>query len=150
MAFEFEHSAKNPLHPVSYLKMRAMHSRLEIVWTGQQEISAQDLAQKIHESMLSMEREFNRFSEKSPLSVINLKASREDVCIGEDLFMALELCEAFRRGTRAYSSPRQCMGLRQMHRSLPPHSYGPQSGHVDIPYSIFLARAHNPSYPVRP
>lgn len=102
MAFEFEHSAKNPLHPVSYLKMRAMHSRLEIVWTGQQEISAQDLAQKIHELMLSMEREFNRFSEKSPLSVINLKASREEVCFGEDLFMALELCEAFRRGTRGY------------------------------------------------
>lgn len=102
MAFEFEYSAKNPLYPVSYLKLRAMHSRLEIIWTGQAENQAQGLVQRVEQEMLAMEREFNRFSEKSPLAVLNLKAAMEDVSVGEDLFMALELSEAFRRGTRGY------------------------------------------------
>ncbi len=102
MAFEFEYSAKNPLYPVSYLKMRVMHSRLEIIWTGQTEAKAQELAQRVEREMLGMEREFNRFSEKSPLAVVNLKAAKEDVRVGGELFMALELSEAFRRGTRGY------------------------------------------------
>ena len=102
MAFEFQYSAKNPSYPVSYLAMKAMHSRLEIVWTGSEEETARALAQRVEELVLGLEREFNRFSEKSPLAVVNLKAGRESVCLSEDLYMALELCEAFRRGTAGY------------------------------------------------
>lgn len=102
MAFEFQYSVKNPLYPVSYLSMKAMHSRLEIVWTGSEERAAHDMARRIEQTVCSMEREFNRFSDQSPLAVVNLKAARESVQVGEDLFMALELCEAFRRGTGGY------------------------------------------------
>ena len=102
MAFEFQYSAKNPSYPVSYLAMKAMHSRLEIVWTGSEEETARALAQRVEELVLGLEREFNRFSDLSPLAVVNLKAGRESVCLSEDLYMALELCEAFRRGTAGY------------------------------------------------
>lgn len=79
-----------------------MHTRVEVVAVGLEECVGRDLAQHIECEVKGMERRFNRFDDRSPLSVLNLRAAMEDVEVDDELFMALELCDAFRRGTIGY------------------------------------------------
>ena len=102
MALEFQHSTKNPFYPVSYLSFYAMHTRVEIVAVGLEESIGRELAQRTEDEVKAMERRFNRFDDRSPLAVLNMRAAAEAVEVDDDLFMALELCEAFRRGTAGY------------------------------------------------
>lgn len=99
MALEFRYSDKNPLHPISCGTFRAMHTRIEVLLTGLQESAGRMLVERIEEQMKIMERRFNCHDERSPLAAINLRAAREVVEVDDDMFMALELCEAFRRTT---------------------------------------------------
>lgn len=99
---EFQHSTKNPLHPITYLSFYAMHTRIEMVAVGLDECAGRDLAQRVEAEVKTMERRFNRFDDRSPISVMNLRAATSDVEVDDELFMALELCEAFRRGTAGY------------------------------------------------
>ena len=102
MALEFQHSTKNPLYPVSYLSFYAMHTRVELVAVGLEESVGRDLAQRVEGEVKAMERRFNRFDDRSPLAVLNMRAAAEEMEVDDNLFMALELCEAFRRGTAGY------------------------------------------------
>ena len=102
MALEFQHSTKNPLYPVTYLSFYAMHTRIEIVAVGLDECASRELAQSVEAEVKSLERIFNRFDDRSPLAVMNARAAQQSVEVNDDLFMALELCEAFRRGTAGY------------------------------------------------
>ncbi len=102
MALEFQHSTKNPLYPVSYLSFYAMHTRVELVAVGLGEPAGRELSQRVECEVKAMERRFNRFDDRSPLAVLNMRAAVEAVAVDDDLFMALELCEAFRRGTAGY------------------------------------------------
>lgn len=102
MASEFVHSNKNPLHPTSLLSFRAMHTRIEVLFTGVDEAEGRRLAQAVEALTLDMERRFNRFDERSPLAVLNARGREGGVEVDDELFMALELCEAFRRGTAGY------------------------------------------------
>lgn len=99
MALEFRYSDKNPLHPISCGTFRAMHTRIEVLLTGLQESEGRMLVERIEQQMKIMERRFNCHEERSPLAAINLRAAREVVEVDDDMFMALELCEAFRRTT---------------------------------------------------
>ena len=99
MALEFRYSDKNPLHPISCGAFRAMHTRIEVLLTGLQESAGRVLVERIEQQMKIMERRFNCHDERSPLAAINLRAAREVVEVDDDMFMALELCEAFRRTT---------------------------------------------------
>ena len=99
MALEFRYSDKNPLHPISCGTFRAMHTRIEVLLTGLQESAGRMLVERIEQQMKIMERRFNCHDERSPLAAINLRAAREVVEVDDDMFMALELCEAFRRTT---------------------------------------------------
>lgn len=99
MALEFRYSDKNPLHPISCGTFRAMHTRIEVLLTGLQESAGRMLVERIEQQMKIMERRFNCHDERSPLAAINLRAAREAVEVDDDMFMALELCEAFRRTT---------------------------------------------------
>ena len=76
-----------------------MHTRIEMLLTGVEQSVGRELAATIEQEVKSMERRFNCHDERSPLSVINLRAAGEAVEVGDDMFMALELCEAFRRTT---------------------------------------------------
>lgn len=76
-----------------------MHTRIEVLLTGLQESAGRMLVERIEQQMKIMERRFNCHDERSPLAAINLRAAREVVEVDDDMFMALELCEAFRRTT---------------------------------------------------
>lgn len=102
MASEFRYSDKNPDHPVAYAGFYAMHTRIETVVTDIDEERARELADSIEAEVKSLERLFNRFDDTSPLAVVNARGAREAVAVDDELFMALELCEAFRRGTGGY------------------------------------------------
>ena len=102
MALEFQHSTKNPRYPVTYLSFYAMHTCVEVVAVGLDECAGRDLAQSVETEVKRLERCFNRFDNRSPLAVMNARAAAEDVAVDDDMFMALELCEAFRRGTAGY------------------------------------------------
>lgn len=102
MASEFRYSTKNPRHHVAYAAFRAMHTRIEAVLTDIGEAEARALMQRVETEVRAMERLFNRFDQSSPLSTVNALAGREAVGVDDELFMALELCEAFRRGTGGY------------------------------------------------
>ena len=102
MALEFQYSTKNPLYPVTYLSFYAMHTRIEMVAVGQQECAGRELAQLLEAEVKAMERRFNRFDSRSPLAVLNTRAATQEVKVDDELFLALELCEAFRRGTAGY------------------------------------------------
>jgi thiamine biosynthesis lipoprotein len=79
-----------------------MHTRVEVVAVGLDECAGRDLAQSVEAEVKRLERCFNRFDNRSPLAVMNARAAAEDVAVDDDMFMALELCEAFRRGTAGY------------------------------------------------
>lgn len=102
MALEFQYSTKNPLYPVTYISFYAMHTRIEMVAVGQQECAGRELAQQLEAEVKAMERRFNRFDSRSPLAVLNTRAATQEVEVDDELFLALELCEAFRRGTAGY------------------------------------------------
>lgn len=99
---EFQYSTKNPLYPVTYISFYAMHTRIEMVAVGQQECAGRELAQLLEAEVKAMERRFNRFDSRSPLAVLNTRAATQEVEVDDELFLALELCEAFRRGTAGY------------------------------------------------
>lgn len=79
-----------------------MHTRVEVVAVGLDECAGRALAQSVEAEVKRLERCFNRFDNRSPLAVMNARAAAEDVAVDDDMFMALELCEAFRRGTAGY------------------------------------------------
>lgn len=102
MASEFLYSDKNPAHPISMTAFTAMHTRIELLVTGLCEVDGRDLARQIESEIKDMERRFNCHDERSPLAAINALAYRQSVEVDDQMFMALELCEAFRRGTLGY------------------------------------------------
>lgn len=102
MAAEFTYSQKNPECAVAYAQFGAMHTRLEMVLPRIEENEAQQIVRDVELRVKALERLMNRFDERSPLSVVNAIAANEAVAIDDELFMALELCEAFRRGTAGY------------------------------------------------
>ena len=102
MAAEFTYSQKNPECAVSYAQFGAMHTRLEMVLPRIEQSEAQQIVRDVELRVKAIERLMNRFDERSPLSVVNAIAANEAVAIDDELFMALELSEAFRRGTAGY------------------------------------------------
>ena len=102
MALEFQYSTKNPLHPVAYIAFGAMHTHIEAIVTDIDEPTARKFSEQVEREVRGMERRFNRFDSRSPLAVLNACAKQESVVVDDELFMALELCEAFRRGTAGY------------------------------------------------
>ena len=76
-----------------------MHTRIEILMTGLEQSAGRELATTIEQEVKKMERRFNCHDERSPLAVVNMRAAAEAVEVDDDMFMALELCEAFRRTT---------------------------------------------------
>lgn len=88
--------------------MRAMHTRLEVVLVGVAEPLARELAEAIEADTADMERRFNRHAAAAGLNVVNARGGMEAVAVDDDLFMALELCEAFRRGTDGYFDITAC------------------------------------------
>lgn len=99
---EFRFSDKNPLHPISLFSFDAMHTRIEVLLTGLDESAGRSIAERVEECCRDMERRFNCHDERSPLSVVNARGAGEPVKVDDEFFMALELCEAFRRGTAGY------------------------------------------------
>lgn len=99
---QFQYSDKNPSHPVAYASFYSMHTRIELVATGLDEGISRELAASIEAEIKAMEHRFNRFDDTSPLTVVNMRAAQDAVHVDDELFMALELCEAFRRSTGGY------------------------------------------------
>ena len=102
MAAEFTYSQKNPECAVAYAQFGAMHTRMEIVLPRIEECEAQEIVRDVEQRVKALERLMNRFDERSPLAVVNALAASEAVVVDDELFMALELCEVFRRGTGGY------------------------------------------------
>lgn len=105
---EFRYSTKNALYPVVYASMRAMHTRLEMVLVGVAEALARELAEAVEADTARMERLFNRHAAGAGLNVVNMLGRAGDVAVDDELFMVLELCEAFRRGTDGYFDITAC------------------------------------------
>lgn len=104
MAAKFRYSDKNPLHPISFIELDAMHTHIELLFTGLEREQGEHLAASVSQRVNEMERRFNRFDMKSPLAVLNSRAAAEEVEVDDELFMALELCEVFRVATIGYFS----------------------------------------------
>lgn len=108
---EFRYSTKNSLYPVAYASMRAMHTRLEMVLVGIPEERARALCEEVEADAAEMERRFSRHAAAAALTVVNMRGGREAVAVDDELFMALELCEAFRRGTDGYFDIAACSDI---------------------------------------
>lgn len=105
---EFRYSTKNAHYPVAYASMKAMHTRLEMVLVGVAEDAARVLCEAVEADAAEMERRFSRHGAAAALTVVNMRGGREEVGVDDELFMALELCEAFRRGTEGYFDITAC------------------------------------------
>ena len=99
---EFRFSDKNPLHPISLFSFDAMHTRIEVLLPGIGESAGRGLAERVEQECRQMEHRFNCHDLKSPLAVVNSLAAERKVEVDDELFMALELCEVFRRATAGY------------------------------------------------
>lgn len=99
---EITYSQKNPEYPIVYAAFGAMHTRVELLAVGLGEEQGRKLMAKAEQEVKRLERLFNRFDSRSPLAVVNIKAATESVEVDDELFMALELCEVFRRSTAGY------------------------------------------------
>ena len=102
MAVEFTYSTKNAECAVAYARFYAMHTRMEIVLPRLEEPMAQSVVRDVEQRVSELERLMNRFDNASPLAMVNAVAAIQAVELDEELFMALELCEVFRRGTGGY------------------------------------------------
>ncbi|MBR2399377.1 MAG: FAD:protein FMN transferase [Alistipes sp.] len=102
MATEFTYSTKNTECAVAYARFYAMHTRMEIVLPRLEEPIAQSVVRDVEQRVSDLERLMNRFDNASPLAMVNAVAATQAVVLDGELFMALELCEVFRRGTGGY------------------------------------------------
>ena len=64
-----------------------MHTRIGVLLTGLSREQGESLAQQVEGRVRDMERRFNRFDMKSPLSVLNSRVA-ESVEVDDELFMA--------------------------------------------------------------
>ncbi len=99
---EISYSRKNPDYPIVYASFGAMHTRVELLAVGLGEEQGRGLMAEAEREVRRLERLFNRFDSRSPLAVVNMTAIGQSVKIEDELFMALELCEVFRRATAGY------------------------------------------------
>ena len=79
-----------------------MHTRMEIVLPQLEEQMAQSVVRDVEQRVSKLERLMNRFDNASPIAMVNAVAATQAVELDGELFMALELCEVFRRGTGGY------------------------------------------------
>ena len=87
---------------MAYARFYAMHTRMEIVLPQLEEQMAQSVVRDVEQRVSKLERLMNRFDNASPLAMVNAVAATQAVELDGELFMALELCEVFRRGTGGY------------------------------------------------
>ena len=99
---EISYSRKNPDYPIVYATFGAMHTRVELLAVGLDEKQGRGLMAEAEREVKRLERLFNRFDSRSPLAVVNMTAIGQSVKVDDELFMALELCEVFRRATAGY------------------------------------------------
>ena len=99
---EISYSRKNPDYPIVYATFGAMHTRVELLAVGLDEEQGRGLMAEAEREIRRLERLFNRFDSRSPLAVVNMTAIGQSVKVDDELFMALELCEVFRRATAGY------------------------------------------------
>lgn len=99
---EISYSRKNPDYPIVYATFGAMHTRVELLAVGLDEEQGRGLMAEAEREVKRLERLFNRFDSRSPLAVVNMTAIEQSVKVDDELFMALELCEVFRRATAGY------------------------------------------------
>ena len=99
---EISYSRKNPDYPIVYASFGAMHTRVELLAVGLGEEQGRGLMAEAEREVKRLERLFNRFDSRSPLAVVNMTAIGQSVKVEDELFMALELCEVFRRATAGY------------------------------------------------
>lgn len=99
---EISYSRKNPDYPIVYASFGAMHTRVELLAVGLGEEQGRGLMAEAEREVRRLERLFNRFDSRSPLAVVNMTAIGQSVKVDDELFMALELCEVFRRATAGY------------------------------------------------
>lgn len=99
---EISYSRKNPDYPIVYASFGAMHTRVELLAVGLSEEQGRGLMAEAEREVKRLERLFNRFDSRSPLAVVNMTAIGQSVKVEDELFMALELCEVFRRATAGY------------------------------------------------
>lgn len=99
---EISYSRKNPDYPIVYATFGAMHTRVELLAVGLGEEQGRGLMAEAEREVRRLERLFNRFDSRSPLAVVNMTAIGQSVKVEDELFMALELCEVFRRATAGY------------------------------------------------
>lgn len=99
---EISYSRKNPDYPIVYATFGAMHTRVELLAVGLGEEQGLGLMAEAEREVKRLERLFNRFDSRSPLAVVNMTAIGQSVKVDDELFMALELCEVFRRATAGY------------------------------------------------
>lgn len=99
---EISYSRKNPDYPIVYASFGAMHTRVELLAVGLGEEQGRGLMAEAEREVKRLERLFNRFDSRSPLAVVNMTAIGQSIKVDDELFMALELCEVFRRATAGY------------------------------------------------
>lgn len=99
---EISYSRKNPDYPIVYASFGAMHTRVELLAVGLDEEQGRGLMAEAEREIRRLERLFNRYDSRSPLAVVNATAIGQSVKVDDELFMALELCEVFRRATAGY------------------------------------------------
>lgn len=99
---EISYSRKNPDYPIVYATFGAMHTRVELLAVGLGEEQGRGLMAEAEREIRRLERLFNRYDSRSPLAVVNMTAIGQSVKVEDELFMALELCEVFRRSTAGY------------------------------------------------
>lgn len=100
MVVDFTHSTKNPIAPLAYCEISAMHTRLELLFVCLDVVEARSICEEAETTVSRLSRIFDRHDPESEVSA--LKGFGGPMAVGEDLYFALELCEQFRLMTEGY------------------------------------------------
>jgi len=112
MTFQF--SDKNPSMSVAYSSFDAMHTKMEFIVAGIEKEKSRSIATSLWDIAGKEEAIMSRFSLESELHKVNMIAFGNDVQVGEELFMALKMCQVFKGATKgcfditANTSGRDC------------------------------------------
>ena len=99
---EFLYSTRNPDCPLAYARFSGMHTQCELLVARCEEAPSRTWCGAVEKKVLEAEARYNRFNPQSLLSRLNREAARGEFPCDEEMFLILELCQAFRKATRGW------------------------------------------------
>lgn len=88
--------------PVAFASFEAMHTRVEMVFTGLDVVKSEFLCNTVYEETLRLDAMLNRFDATSELSYVNAHAGKQPIQISEEMADVLDSCLSFHEATKGF------------------------------------------------